>query len=273
MNCVRNLLLGCHIHSFPRPHTIRTALRDKIGKAHTTIGNCEKRMEGYKAELVERKKLEAREDALAPSLKKWCDSVKDEIFAPPTLEKAELSMPNSDGSTSAPMEKAKEHAENLGIANFPDVDAVLNSFKIFSWCLQTLGILMRKPRIEEIRSLLAHSDSGYFKLPEAKCVRMLRSMSSRAQIWQSKAKKALMPIPNETKPYDLVMLRELLVASKQIPLAMPEETRLWSTIEDGGSRHCICGGMKSLSILFCQTIHAYHLLLHLMSKICRPKRW
>lgn len=219
------------------------ALQDKIGRARATIVSCEKRMEGYKVELVERKNLEAREDALAIHLKKWCSNmVKQEVFAPSTREKAELSRPRNDGTTSAPMDKAVSYAEALGIANLPDIDGVLNSFKIFSWCLHALEVLMRKPRVEEIRSLLSHSDSGYFKLPEAKCVRMLRSMASRAQIWQSKAKKALTPVPGEKEPYDLALLQEILVAAKQIPLTMPEEARLWNTIEDQGTRHCICGG-------------------------------
>jgi hypothetical protein len=219
------------------------ALQDKIGRARATIVSCEKRMEGYKVELVERKNLEAREDALAIHLKKWCSNmVKQEVFAPSTREKAELSRPRNDGTTSAPMDKAVSYAEALGIANLPDIDGVLNSFKIFSWCLHALKVLMRKPRVEEIRSLLSHSDSGYFKLPEAKCVRMLRSMASRAQIWQSKAKKALTPVPGEKEPYDLALLQEILVAAKQIPLTMPEEARLWNTIEDQGTRHCICGG-------------------------------
>lgn len=224
------------------------ALRDKIGKAHSTIVNCEKRMEGYRAELVERKTIEAREAASASNLKRWCAMVKQEVFSPVTREKAELSRPHNDGSTSAPMDKAKTYAEKLGIVKLPDVDAVLNSFKIFSWCLHTLGKLMSKPRVEEIRSLLAHSDT-YFKLPEAKCVRMLRSMSSRAQIWQSKTKKALMPIPNEETPFELAHLRELLAQAKQIPLTMPEEARLLSTIEDGGNRHCICGGPSDGSFM------------------------
>jgi hypothetical protein len=33
---------------------------------------------------------------------------------------------------------------------------------------------MRKPRVEEVRSLISLTDSGYFKLPEAKCVRRKR---------------------------------------------------------------------------------------------------
>jgi hypothetical protein len=199
-------------------------------------------MEGYTVELAERQKIVSKEDAVAPHLKMWCDMVKREVFAPVTREKAELSRPGSDGSNSAPMDKAIAYSLTLGIAKLPDVDAVLNSFKIFSWCLQLLRVLMRKPKVEEIRSLLAHSDSGQFKLPEAKCVRVLRSITSRALVWQAKAKKALQPITGEAKPYDLAMLREILQAAKEIPFAMPEETQLWNTIEDQGTRHCICGG-------------------------------
>lgn len=218
------------------------ALRDKIVRARNTIVNCEKRMETYAVELVERKDLEAREDSLALNIKKWCIMVKQEVFSPLTQEKAELSRPRNDGSPSAPMNKAKVYAETLGIDQFPDIDAILNSFKILSWALHSLGVLMRKPRAEEIRSILSQTESGSFKLPEAKCVRMLRSMSSRAQIWQSKAKKALAPDANGKKSYDLAVLKEILRAAKQIPLIMPEEVRLWNTIEDEGTRHCICGG-------------------------------
>jgi hypothetical protein len=124
-----------------------------------------------------------------------------------------------------------------------DVGVVLNTFKIFSWCLHLLEVLMRKPTVDEIRALLVICDSDSFKLPESKCVRMLRSVSSRAQIWQSKVKKALSADNKTSKPYDIGLLRELLLSAKQIPLAMPEEARLWSTIEDNGCRHCICGGV------------------------------
>lgn len=192
--------------------------------------------------MVERKNLEAREDALAENLKKWCSMVKREVLSPMTNEDAEKSRPADDGYVSDPMKKTETYAAVLRISDLPDVDSVLNSFKILSWCLHSLSLLRRKPRVEEIRSLLSHSDSGYFKLPEAKCVRMLRSMASRAQLWQAKARKAIMPIPGEKRPFDLNVLRELLLSAKQIPFIMPEEARIWSTIEDNGLRHCICGG-------------------------------
>jgi hypothetical protein len=221
---------------------LHLALLDKIEKARTVIGSCEKRMEGYRVELAERQKVVSKEDSFAPHMKMWCNMVKQEVFAPLTREKAELSRPRSDGSNSAPLDKAIAYAQTLGVVKFPDVDAVLISFKIFSWCLQLLEVLMRKPKVEEIRSLLSHSESGQFKLPEAKCVRMLRSVTSRALIWQAKARKALQPIAGEVQPYDLALLREILQAAKEIPFAMPEETQLWNTIEDQGTRHCICGG-------------------------------
>ena len=223
--------------------------REKIAKANTTIANCEKRMEGYKTELIERKNLEAREDVLALSIKKWCAIVKQDIFAPRTLEKAELSRPGADGSLSAPMNKAKLYAESLGIDKLPDIDVILNSFKIFAWSLHSLEVLMRKPRAEEIRLILSHIDSGSVKLGDAKCVRMIRSMSSRAQIWQAKANRALAPVSNDRTPYDLSILKELLSGAKQIPLIMPEEARLWNTIEDHGTRHCICGGPSDGSFM------------------------
>lgn len=206
------------------------------------IGSCEKRMEGYKVELLKRQKIVSKEDAVARHMKIWCNMVKQEVLAPLTREQAELSRPRSDGSNSSPIDKAIAYALTLGVAKLPDVDVVINSFKIFSWCLHLLEVLMRKPKIEEIRSLLSHCDSGQFKLPEAKCVRMLRSITSRALNWQAKAKKALQPIAGEMRPYDLTMLRDILRAAKEIPFAMPEETQLWNTIEDQGTRHCICGG-------------------------------
>ena len=226
-----------------------TALQEKIAKANTTIANCEKRMEGYKTELIERKNLEAREDVLALSIKKWCAIVKQDIFAPRTLAKAELSRPGADGSLSAPMNKAKLYAESLGIDKLPDIDVILNSFKIFAWTLHSLEVLMRKPRAEEIRLILSHIDNGSVKLGESKCVRMIKSMSSRAQIWQAKANRALAPLSNDRTPYDLSVLKELLSGAKQIPLIMPEEARLWNTIEDRGTRHCICGGPSDGSFM------------------------
>lgn len=217
-------------------------MQDKIEKARITIDNCEKRLEGYETELAERSNLEKKENSLALQLKTWCKMVKNDVLSPKTKEEAELSRPRTDSHTSIPIEKAKIFANTLGILEMPDVTVILNSFKIFSWCLHLLEVLMRKPTVDEIRALLIMCDNNSFKFPESKCVRMLRSLSSRAQIWQAKVKKALMADNKISKPYDLGLLRELLLSAKQIPLIMPEETRLWNTIEDKGCRHCICGG-------------------------------
>ena len=198
-------------------------------------------MEGYRNELIERKSREATENSVSSNLKKWCRMIKKEILAPATKEEADSSMPTSE-LMSAPMEKAKTYAETLGIIDILDIDTALNSFKILCWCLTTLGALRRKPRVEEVRRLIKHSESAYFKLPESKCVRMLRSMSSRAQIWQTKAEKALVGVPGGKEKYDINVLNEIMLSARQIPLTMPEQARIWNTIQDGGSRYCVCGG-------------------------------
>lgn len=226
-------------------------MQDKIAKARATVESCEKRMEGYRVELLERTNLEARENSSALKLKTWCKMVKSEILSPKTQEQADMSMPRSNNHTSTPIEKVKTLANTLEISDFPDVGVVLNSIKVFAWCLHLLEVVMRKPTVEEVRSLLALCDGNSLKIPESKCIRMLRSMSSRAQLWQSKAKKALAADNKALKPYDLILLRELLLAAKQIPLTMPEEARLWNTIEDKGSRHCICGGPSDGSFMLC----------------------
>lgn len=208
-------------------------------------------MEGYRVELAERTNLEARENSFALKLKTWCRMVKSEILSPTTQDDANLSRPRSNNHTSDPIERAKNLAGTLGISDFPDVGVVLNSIKVFAWCLHLLEVLMRKPTVEEVRYLLSLCDGNSFKIPESKCIRMLRSMSSRAQLWQSKAKKALAADSKAQNPYDLNMLKELFFAAKQIPLTMPEEARLWNTIEDKGCRHCICGGPSDGSFMLC----------------------
>lgn len=225
-----------------------TALLEKIQKAQSSADVIAKRIEGYRAELIERKNREATENALSSNLKKWCRMIKKEILAPATMEEADSSRPRSE-FMSAPMEKAKTYAETLGIIDILDVDTVLNSLKILCWCLTALEALARKPKVEEIRHLISHSEGAYFKLPESKCVRMLRSMSSRAQIWQSKAQKALAGVAGGTDSYDLNSLNEIMATARQIPLTMPEQARLWHTIQDGGSRYCICGGPSDGSFM------------------------
>lgn len=225
-----------------------TSLLEKIQKAQSSADTISKRIEGYRAELIERKNREATENSMSSNLKKWCKMIKKEILAPATMAEADLSRPKSE-LMSPPMEKAKTYAESLGIINILDVDTVLNSLKILCWCLTASEALARKPKVDEIRRLIAHSERSYFKLPESKCVRMLRSMASRAQIWQSKAQKALAGVVGGTDKFDLDFLNELLTFARQIPLTMPEHARIWHTIQDGGSRYCVCGGPSDGSFM------------------------
>lgn len=236
------LVMCCLVNIQLIYHSLLSGLQEKIDKARITVESCEKRMEGYKVELAERTNLEARENSCALKLKTWCRMVKREVLSPLTKEEADLSKPRRDSLTSVPIEKARTLANTLAIADFPDVSVVMNSFKVFAWCLHLLEILMRKPTVEEIRSLLSMCDSSSIKIPESKCIRTLRSISSRAQLWQSKAKKALAPDNKSQKPFDINFLKGVLFTAKQIPVTMPEEARLLNTIEDNGCRHCICGG-------------------------------
>lgn len=225
-----------------------TSLLEKIQKAQSSADTISKRIEGYRAELIERKNREATENSMSSNLKKWCSMIKKEILAPVTMAEAHSSRPKSE-LMSPPMEKAKTYAESLGIINILDVDTVLNSLKILCWCLTASEALARKPKVDEIRRLISHSERSYFKLPESKCVRMLRSMASRAQIWQSKAQKALAGVVGGTDKFDLDFLNELLTFARQIPLTMPEHARIWHTIQDGGSRYCVCGGPSDGSFM------------------------
>jgi hypothetical protein len=74
-------------------------------------------------------------------------------------------------------------------------------------------------------------------------------MGSRANIWQSKVLKALAPHPGSTVSYDIRVLTALGNSARDIPIIIPEEARLWNTIEDGGTRHCICGGPSDGSFM------------------------
>ena len=225
-----------------------TALLQKIQKAQSSADTIAKRIEGYRAELVDRKNREAAENSKSMQMKKWCRMIKKEILAPATKEEADSSRPKSE-LMSPPMEKTKTYAETLRINDILDVDTVLNSFKTLCWCLAVLETLAKKSKVEELRHLISHTEGSYFKLPESKCVRMIRSMSSRAQIWQAKAQKALRGVVGGTDKFDLASLNEMMVSSRHIPLSMPEQARIWSTIQDGGSRYCICGGPSDGSFM------------------------
>uniref|UniRef100_A0A6U6EVL1 PHD-type domain-containing protein n=1 Tax=Odontella aurita TaxID=265563 RepID=A0A6U6EVL1_9STRA len=223
--------------------------REKLSKATATLENCHRRMDQLSEILNERRSREAREDTMSESLRQWFVLVRATVLVPDSTEQSKSSQPQRDGSLSSPMDQAVFEATKLGIRHLPDVSLVINSFGCMAWSLRALHVLSRKPKIEEIRSLVSQSEGVSFKLPETKCVRMLQSPLSRATLWQAKVVKALIPIPGEKKPYDLELLSSLLQGARDIPYTMPEESQLWNTIEDDGNRHCLCGGPSDGSFM------------------------
>ena len=213
------------------------------------INNKRKLLENYHGEATARKTNEAREDAIASTMKRWCDSLRREVLCPVSKEMAELSRPLRNGLLSPPMEKVRTLASELKVSHMADVATVINSFYVLGWCLRAMDAVKQRPHVGEIRDLLTTIESGRFKMTESRCVRMLKSLSSRALIWQAKAKKCLAPVPGEKRKYDVAMLKVILKAVKQIPIILPEEVRVWNTIEDGGHRHCICGGPSDGSFM------------------------
>mmetsp|Transcript_7974 Transcript_7974/g.11791 ORF Transcript_7974/g.11791 Transcript_7974/m.11791 type:complete len:1472 (+) Transcript_7974:701-5116(+) len=223
--------------------------RDRLEKAKAALNHCYKRLELLDKHCKERKAMEDKEDLAAHFLKRWCIMVRSSIIAPSTNEEANISRPPLDGNISEPMKRMVNEAVSMGISELNDVSIVINAFSCFSWCLRAFTILARKPRNEEIKSLVSQSENNGFKLPEEKSVRMLRSMLNRASLWQAKVKKALAPIPGEKKPFDVGLLKELKAGAREIPMIMAEEAQLSHTIEDNGARHCVCGGPSDGSFM------------------------
>ena len=181
-----------------------------------------------------------RDDKLSSILQKWFLKAGNEVFLPKDSSQAKLSRPTSDGSISKSMNQLIEEATLLNIADITDVVSLINILKCFAWSLKALQVLAKKPLQSEIKLLLDLSSN--IKLPNERAIKFLRGLSQRATSWQSKVRNILKPIPGETKPYNLIHLNELAAGARNIPMITVEETRLMATIEDQGTRHCICGG-------------------------------
>ena len=206
----------------------------------TSLSHVTNRLESLEVERnILMHELE-REDCMCDTINMWCKKVAKQVFVPETQIQAKKSFPNADGTMSNPMKALVEEAICLKISDMKDVGSIINIFKCLSWSLRALKILARKPLQTEVESLLCLSAS--MKLPNERSVKFLRGLLQRASTWQAKVREALKPIPNETTPYDLHLLSQLAAGARTIPIATLEEARLLSTIEDKGTRHCICGG-------------------------------
>ena len=224
-------------------------LRDKLEKTKESLKSGERRMEHLKKISEEIKAKEAREDSLKGFLRHWCILVRLSVLIPATEEEARAGRPQVNGCISLPMVAMSQEATKLGVSELRDVKELMNALSGMSWTLRVLSVLAKKPSIIDIKQCIDLYEKGTFRLPEEKCVRMIKSILYRAKQWQERATRALRPIPGETTPYDKSYLERLLIETKDIPFSFPEEARLANTIEDKGVRHCLCGGPSDGSFM------------------------
>ena len=226
-----------------------TEVNSNIVKATAALEQCNRRMEELAALGVKRKAIQDKEDAMEYSFRYWCLMLRTKVLTPETVELSEKSRPNpsitcktGNALLSGPMLEVIESASKYGINKFPDAATVKDSLECISWCHFAFSILMRKPTIEEVKALI--DLCNVIKLPEVKSIGMLRSMISRTSPWQARVNKALTPISGEKKTFSITALNELRVGLNAIPLTTPQEILLCHAIEDGGTRHCACGGPR-----------------------------
>lgn len=224
-------------------------LRVKLEKSKESLKSGERRMEHLKKISEEIKAKEACEDSLKGFLRHWCILVRLSVLIPATEEEAKAARPQVNGCISLPMVAMSQEATKLGISELRDVKELMNALSGMSWTLRVLSVLAKKPSINDIKQCIDLYEKGTFRLPEEKCVRMIKSILYRAKQWQERAARALRPIPGETTPYDKSYLERLLIETKDIPFSFPEEVRLANTIEDKGMRHCLCGGPSDGSFM------------------------
>ena len=188
-----------------------------------------------------------QEDAKAPQLRLWCLRVRSLVLTPRSDEGVEQSRPLEDGSLSPAMQTLIEEARKLDISELADVEALVNSFYCMSWCILATACLRRKPSFDEVDLLMSRAKDISF--PEEKALRMIKGMHGRAKSWQTKVMKELTPVIGEKKCFNVAALKDLEVASEDIPMRMKEETLVAGVIEDKGARHCICGGPSDARVM------------------------
>jgi hypothetical protein len=212
----------------------------RLGKVADLVHRLESRLAQSEKGLVLLQQTFAKEDGCGPLLRKWCIRVRSLVLAPMSLQRSTISRPNADGTLSAVMVSLMDEAHQFGLLGFQDVMSVRNAFACLGWTIRAAAVLCRQPSLFDVESLLCQGSS--IALPNEKVVKILKPIVQRACAWQSEVARVLTPIPGESRPYNLDILRGLANAGSDLPLGMPFESRLLTVIEDKGMRHCICGG-------------------------------
>ena len=227
-----------------------------IAKAKISLEQCNRRLKELAAVAKVRKASQEQEDRLKDSFRYWCMLVRTKVLTPETDVDAEKGRPvylanckKGSDLLSVPMLEVLGSASKYGIEKFPDIAVVRHSLECISWCHFALTVLMKKPKIEEVKALI--DLSAGIKLPEAKSIGMMRSMVNRTASWQAKFNKVLLPVTGESQPFEESILTELRMSFNSVPLAIPEEYMLIHTVEDRGARHCKCGSARDVRTMIC----------------------
>ena len=203
----------------------------------------------------EKKTLENREDSMIYCLRYWFVLIRCKIIAPKSMDIADTSRPtlSSDSLSrvdllSDPMKEAIREAAVLELLDFVDVNTAISNFSTIGWCLIALSILRRKPKVEELQ--LLSSSYSVIKVPDAKCVALIRSMITRATSWQSQIRQLFdLASANSHPSIEASTWHEQLSLASSIPMITQEYTWLENIIADGCSKHCICQGPVRLSLM------------------------
>jgi hypothetical protein len=211
----------------------------KMRKATKSISLCNTRLTSLSSAATERRNQEELENAQSAQLRRWCLLVRD-MIAPSTQNQVNDTRPGKSGDMSESMRAVMEEAEKLCVTIYKDVRAVENSFKCICWSIRTMEVLRRQPTAVAVEAVVAQGQ--LLKLPEDKTLRSLRTLLQKVDAWNLRFRRALAPVPGESKPFDMGELHELAKSADSIPLLLPYEHRLENVIEDEGCRYCLCGG-------------------------------
>ncbi len=232
------------------------AVKARITKVTTSLEQANRKLGEFTKVANDRKATQRREDQLAPCFRYWSAMICAKVLAPQTAELAAASLPKPTTSSkdpsqllSEPMKQVLMATKDLGIVEYPDIAVIRDAFQCIGWSSLAFDVLMKKPKIDDLRCLLKLSD--LIKLPEVKSVGMIRSMISRTSVWRAKVKKALTPIASVTKPFNITVLKDLGLSMSTIPVTTPEELILCNAIADEGERHCVCGGPRDERFMIC----------------------
>jgi hypothetical protein len=228
-------------------------LKNKLQANSKALELCHQRLNDILNLVKDRKALEDKEDTMLYSLRYWFVLVRCKILAPKSADIADahrsmllFTHTNKVELLSEPMKEAAQEATALALRDFADVNMVISSLSSIGWCLIALNILRRKPKMEELQMLSTNFSA--IKLPDAKCIGLIRSILARASSWQCQVRKLLDPASCNTNfTPELHVLQEHLSAANSIPVAMEEFTWLENVIADGFRKHCICEGPLRMS--------------------------